>query len=96
MQGTPDEQLQGFTLQVYPNPVGTEAQLRVKLTGTPNGKTAQATLINSIGQEVARRDVPLTGALAPVSFDTRPLSPGVYLLRLSGAGLHATRRIVIE
>ncbi|GGG29882.1 CARDB domain-containing protein [Hymenobacter glacieicola] len=96
VQSAYDEQLQSFTLQVYPNPVGADAQLRVKLSGTPNGKTAQATLVNAIGQEVARRDVPLTGALAPVTFDTRQLNRGVYLLRLSGAGLHATRRIVIE
>ncbi|MBX0291189.1 T9SS type A sorting domain-containing protein [Hymenobacter sp. HSC-4F20] len=96
VQGNRDEQLQGFTLQVYPNPVGAEAQLRVKLTGAPNGKTAQATLVNSVGQEVARRDVTLSGSLAPVTFDTRSLSRGVYLLRISGAGLHATRRVVIE
>lgn len=96
VQGNRDEQLQGFTLQVYPNPVGTEAQLRVKLTGTPNGKTAQATLVNSVGQEVARRDVSLAGSQAQVTFDTHSLSRGVYLLRISGAGLHATRRVVIE
>lgn len=94
VQSTRDEQLAGFALRVHPNPVASGSRLTVHLEGACNGKTADLALYDALGREVARQVLPLTGR--PAHFDTRALPTGVYVLRLTGAGLNATRRVVVE
>jgi subtilase family serine protease len=96
VQGTRDEQLAGMTLSVFPNPAAIDKHFTVQLAGTGNGKTADLTLYDALGRQVSRKQLALNSRMAPATFDTHALSPGIYVLRLTGAGLNATRRIVIE
>ncbi|HEX8424895.1 CARDB domain-containing protein [Hymenobacter sp.] len=96
VQGTRDEQLTGFALSVFPNPAAVGKHITVQLTGTGNGKTADLTLYDALGRQVIQQQLLLNSRMAPATFNTQQLSPGIYVLRLTGAGLNATRRIVIE
>ena len=96
VQGTRDEQLAGLTLSVFPNPAAVGKHLTVQLAGARNGEAANLTLYDALGRAVTQQQVALTGRQAPATFETRSLSTGVYVLRVTGAGLNATRRIVIE
>ncbi|UOQ53320.1 CARDB domain-containing protein [Hymenobacter cellulosivorans] len=89
------EQLNGFTLNVYPNPA-TGGEFKVRMDGPSTGKAAQLTLFNSIGQQVGTQTLVLTAGRGPVTFDTTNLGSGVYTLRITGEELNVTRRVVIE
>ncbi|WP_277232969.1 CARDB domain-containing protein [Hymenobacter sp. YC55] len=96
VQGTRDEQLAGLTLSVFPNPATIGKSLTVQLAGAGNGKTANLSLYDALGRQISQQQLTLNSRMAPVSFDTHTLRPGIYVLRLTGAGLNATRRIVVE
>lgn len=96
VQSTRDEQLAGLTLSVFPNPATTGKSVKVQLTGIGNGKTANLSLYDALGRQISQQQLTLNGRPAPAEFDTHALSPGIYVLRITGAGLNATRRIVIE
>jgi hypothetical protein len=89
------DQLQGFTLNVYPNPA-TDGQFEVHLDGASTGKAVTLTLFNSLGQPVTRQLLPLTAGHGPARFATRELPAGVYLLRVAGENISATRRVIVE
>jgi subtilase family serine protease len=89
------EQLNGFVLNVYPNPA-TGSEFTVRMDGPSTGKAAQLELLNSIGQQVSLQTLVLTSGRGPVHFDTTGLNSGVYTLRVTGEDLNVTRRIVIE
>ncbi|UOQ75078.1 T9SS type A sorting domain-containing protein [Hymenobacter cellulosilyticus] len=94
--GTPTrEQLNGFTLNVYPNPA-TGSEFKVRMDGPSTGKAVQLTLFNSIGQQVGVQNLVLNAGRGPVTFDTTNLGSGVYTLRITGEDLNVTRRVVIE
>ncbi|MDB5270641.1 MAG: hypothetical protein JWP58_3681 [Hymenobacter sp.] len=80
----------GLQVSAYPNPAsGT-------LTVAPEGGTANdlhATLFNALGQ-------PVTAAAAlhpsvPADFDLSNLAAGVYYLKVQGAGIGGTQKIVV-
>ncbi|WP_179225471.1 CARDB domain-containing protein [Hymenobacter mucosus] len=96
VQSSRDEQLAGLTLAVYPNPTTASTGLKVAVGGDSKGKTVLLGLYNALGQRVAQQQVKLTGTPDPITFDTSGLSRGVYMLRVTGADLNATRRVVIE
>ncbi|SHI69889.1 Por secretion system C-terminal sorting domain-containing protein [Hymenobacter daecheongensis DSM 21074] len=89
------DQLNGLTLSVYPNPA-TRGQFEVRLDGSATGKAASLLLYNSLGQLVTQQVLPLTAGHGPARFATKELPAGVYLLRIAGDNLSATRRVVIE
>lgn len=96
VQGTRDEQLAGLTMSVFPNPATIGKSFTVQLAGTGNGKTANLSLYDALGRQISQQQLTLSGRMAPAEFDTHTLKPGIYVLRLTGAGLNATRRIVVE
>jgi subtilase family serine protease len=96
VQSTRDEQLAGLTLSVFPNPAAVGKNITVQLAGAGNGKTADLTLYDALGRRVSQQQLLLNSRMAPATFDTQTLTPGIYVLRLTGAGLNATRRIVVE
>ncbi|WP_375435588.1 CARDB domain-containing protein [uncultured Hymenobacter sp.] len=96
VQGMRDEQLAGLTLSVFPNPAAVGKHFTVQLAGTSNGKTADLTLYDALGRQVSQQKLTLNSRMDPATFDTQTLSPGIYVLRLTGAGLNATRRIIVE
>lgn len=91
------EQLAGYELRVLPVPVASPAPLWVQLSGPGAPTEAALVLYNSLGQPVATRQLPLVpGGRNQAELPTTGLAAGVYILRLTGPGLHATRRVVIE
>ena len=91
------DQTAGYTVSVAPNPVASGRSVRVLLDGAgPSGK-ATAALYNALGQQILSQPVALgAGRGTQVELPTQGLSTGVYMLRLTGAGLSVTRRVVIE
>ena len=82
---------------VAPNPVAHATPLRVQLS--PPGAPAEVTLVlfTSQGQQVATQRLTLTpGQPGQAEFSTAGLAAGMYLLSLSGPGLHTVRRVVVE
>ena len=91
------EQLAGYELAMWPVPVASPAPLRVQLSGTGARAEASLALYNSLGQAVRTQNLPLApGRSNQTELPTAGLAAGVYVLRLTGPGLNATRRIVIE
>ncbi|UOQ99341.1 YHYH protein [Hymenobacter sp. 5317J-9] len=80
----------GVQLQTYPNPASST------LTVKPEGGVAndlRATLFNAMGQPVTP-----TAELHPSvesAFDLSSLAPGVYILRVEGAGTTASQKVVV-
>ncbi|MBT9394790.1 hypothetical protein KLP40_16610 [Hymenobacter sp. NST-14] len=96
IQNARDEQLAGLTLNVAPNPTVAGQSFRVLLEGPAKGQKAELHLLDALGREVDRRALHLTGPRREEVFDTRNLARGIYLLRLTGKGLNATRRVQVE
>ena len=91
------EQTAGYTVSVAPNPVANGGLLRVRLGGAGASCTAELSLYNALGQRVRVLPLPLgAGRANQAELPTQNLATGVYILRLTGAGLNVTRRVVIE
>ncbi|MDQ2769535.1 MAG: T9SS type A sorting domain-containing protein [Bacteroidota bacterium] len=97
-QGTATRnQTAGYTVDVLPNPVVAGSALRVQLSGNGPGGAVEATLYNALGQRVQIQPLRLNAGRATVAeLPTQGLATGVYTLRLTGAGLNVTRRVVVE
>jgi hypothetical protein len=82
---------------VAPNPVAHATPLRVQLS--PPGAPTEVTLAlyTSQGQQVAAQRLALTpGQPGQAEFSTEGLTAGMYVVCLSGPGLHTVRRVVVE
>ena len=79
-----------WQLAAYPNPAST--QLTVAVEGGGAGPL-HASLLNALGQRV-RAQVALSPA-TPRVFDLAELRAGVYYLRVEGAGVSATEKVVV-
>jgi hypothetical protein len=56
----------------------------------------QATLLNSLGQEVARQTAGLPAGGAHLTFGRGKLAPGVYLLRVQAGTERVVKRISLD
>jgi len=83
----------GRSLILFPNP--TSGDLQVSFDD-PNGATYELQLLDATGRVVEYRDLGFRQGAVREQFDLESLSKGVYLLRLSSEGRHATRRVVRE
>jgi trimeric autotransporter adhesin len=84
------------SLDVYPNPVGSGAALRVEAAGV-RGTTMQVELVDALGRTVIRRTVAVAAEAASLQLDTRTLRAGAYTLRLTSAdATPITRQVVVE
>ncbi|MGI4759121.1 MAG: CARDB domain-containing protein [Janthinobacterium lividum] len=90
------EQLAGYELRVLPVPVASPAPLRVQLSGPGPRVEATLALYNSLGQAVATRRLAPLPSGSQAELPTTGLAAGIYILRLTGPGLNATRRVVVE
>jgi len=79
-----------FDFQVSPNP----ASDVVNISGWPTGAVMEATLLDVTGQVLRKQSV--QRARTRVQWQVEGLSPGVYLVRLEGAGGLASRKVVIK
>jgi len=90
-------QLAGYEWAVWPVPDASPTPVQVQLSGPGPRAEATLTLYNSQGQTVACQPLALApGSRNQAALPTAGLPAGVYVLRLSGPGLHATRRVVVE
>lgn len=78
-----------FAFSVAPNP----ASDLLTIDGWPRGAVDRVTLLDITGRTLRTQAV---GARSQVQWNVAELSPGVYLLRLSGQGGVATRKVVVR
>lgn len=91
------EQTAGYVVVVAPNPVANGNTLRLQLSGAGTTCTASVDLYNGLGQRMRTQSLQLgAGRANQAEVMTQNLAAGVYVLRLTGAGLSVTRRVVIE
>jgi hypothetical protein len=81
-------------VSVAPNPARGSFTLTLPALGSQ--RTAQATLLNVLGQAVASRTIALTATGATAEFDTRVLAPGMYVLRLVAGTETVVQRVAVE
>ncbi len=76
-----------------PNPATGRAMLRV---GVPAAQPLRVTLVDALGRTVATlHDGPAPAGLLTLTADARGLAPGVYVVRVTGAGAAAQTRLVV-
>ncbi|MET4076084.1 CARDB domain-containing protein [Hymenobacter sp. UYCo722] len=81
------------TLALYPNPAPRGSALRIVMADCSSPRL-EAACYDAMGRFVGRQWVGDVGR--NLAFDTSQLPAGVYMLRLTGSGLHLTHRIQIE
>ncbi|MGI4873115.1 MAG: Ig-like domain-containing protein [Janthinobacterium lividum] len=77
-------------VSLYPNPMShAQAAVTLAVTGLPAGTgQLEATVLNALGQVVGHTSLPAPASgTTRVSLSTQGLATGVYLVRLTGAGL---------
>jgi subtilase family serine protease len=91
------EQTAGYELRVMPVPVAGPTPLHVQLSGAGMRADATLALYDSMGQRVSTQALKLLpGSPNQAEIQTAGLATGVYMLRITGPDLNATRRVVIE
>ncbi|GAA4042386.1 hypothetical protein GCM10022409_30480 [Hymenobacter glaciei] len=91
------DQTGGYTVAVAPNPVASGQTLVLALEGDRPTGAATLTLYNALGQRVQSQPLQLgPGRARRAEVATQGLATGVYTLRLTGAGLSITRRVLIN
>ncbi|MDX5481594.1 MAG: T9SS type A sorting domain-containing protein, partial [Hymenobacteraceae bacterium] len=78
-------------VQAYPNPFANE--LHVAITATESG-TAELLLVNLQGAAVYSRSLTLKTGLTAVELPVEQLNSGIYILKVKGAGIDATTKLV--
>ncbi len=81
------------SLEVYPNPASSTAQLR--LPGLTTAQAATITLLDMLGRPVRQHDARLSATEA-VQLDLRGLPAGIYAVRVSCAESEYTGRVVVR
>lgn len=91
------EQTAGYELRILPVPVASPTPLQVQLSGHGTRGSATVALYTSLGQLAASQELALVPSRTNQAiFQTAGLATGVYVLRITGSDLNATRRVVIE
>ena len=91
-EAAPDEAAFGLSAPA-PNPTAGTSTLRVRLGAA---QTVRVSVLDALGREVAvLHDGAMPAGETPLSVTTRGLAPGVYVVRMAGAGSVATQRLVV-
>ena len=91
------DQTAGYTISLAPNPVASGQTLLLALDGAGPTGAATVELYNALGQRVQSQLLLLSsGRATRAGIATQGLASGVYTLRLTGAGLSVTRRVLIN
>jgi hypothetical protein len=81
-------------VSLYPNPASRAFTLALPaLTGE---RTAQVSLLNSLGQQVRSSSVALVAAGTQTRVDVAGLAPGLYTVRVQAGAQTAIRQVVVE
>ncbi|UOG75078.1 T9SS type A sorting domain-containing protein [Hymenobacter tibetensis] len=81
-------------IDVYPNPAS--QVFAVRLPAMAGQRTAQLTLLNTLGQQVQTRTVQLHSAGTETLVNVNGLAAGVYTLQIQTADQVATKQVVVE
>ncbi|SHM18281.1 T9SS type A sorting domain-containing protein [Hymenobacter psychrotolerans] len=87
-------ELPGGEVSVFPNP-STNGQLMVRIAGAATS-TAQATLLNNLGQTVLTQQVSLRAGTAEQPLSVKNLAKGIYTLRVQVGDILIARKVVLE
>jgi rhamnogalacturonan endolyase len=79
---------------IYPNPATNT--FTVAVPAVAGASQVQATLLNSLGQEVAHQSVSLPATGAHLIFNRGKLAPGVYLLRVQVGEESIVKRVSLD
>jgi hypothetical protein len=79
---------------VYPNPAHRDFTL--SLPALPGARTAQLTLLNTLGQQVQTRQLELNAAGTQTRMDLHGLAAGVYTLRVQTGSQVTAKQVVVE
>ena len=86
--------LTAASVGVYPNPA--KAAFTVLVPAVAGATQVQATLLNSLGQAVARQTVALPPAGAQIAFAPSGLAAGIYTVRVQAGEMSVVKRLTIE
>jgi hypothetical protein len=75
---------EGISLQLYPNPVGSELKIMIRV---PQSASLEMVILDLHGKEVVRKPIRLDKGLNKVEWDVEPLASGIYFLRFPGLEL---------
>jgi hypothetical protein len=85
-------------VQLYPNPVsakdGSSVTISVPMTG--KATATSATVLNALGQVVAKLPLPVRAGVATGTISTTGLASGVYVVRLQTGDVTVSKRLVVE
>ncbi|PJJ52913.1 T9SS type A sorting domain-containing protein [Hymenobacter chitinivorans] len=91
---TSTQSAQAAQVAVYPNPAHTSFTLVMPAVGA--GQILQATLVNSLGQQVQQWQLPQGAAGIRTELNIGKLAAGVYSLQLQTAGFRVAKRVVVQ
>jgi hypothetical protein len=82
------------SLEVFPNPAARAFMLQ--LPSIAGERSAQLTLLNSLGQSVQTRTVALQPAGTQALVDIQALPVGIYTVRVQAGGQVATQQVIVQ
>ena len=86
--------LAGGQLEVYPNPTRHAFTLSLPALGT--ARTAQLSLVNTLGQVVSQQTIGLTAGGTHTAVDVSSLPTGMYAVQVQVGGQTAITRLIVE
>ncbi|GAA4352162.1 hypothetical protein GCM10023185_11560 [Hymenobacter saemangeumensis] len=81
-------------VHLYPNPA--RERCTVEVPGVAGARQVQATLVNSLGQQVRTHTAPLPAGGTQLQLDLQGLAQGVYTLQLRIGAEVLTRRLAVQ
>ena len=78
-------------ISMYPNPA--DNQLFVNVSGASEGENMILTIVDHMGREVKSMNITALGANHKAEVRMDDLKPGMYIVRVNGAGINATKKI---
>ena len=82
------------SVEVFPNPA--QRAFTLRLPALAAERTAQFTLLNSLGQSVQARSLDLAAAGTQTQVDVSSLAPGIYTLRVQAGSQVATQQVAVQ
>jgi len=86
--------LSAGSVEIFPNPA--QRAFTLRLPAMAAERTAQLTLLNSLGQSVQTRSLNLAAAGTQTQVDVSSLAPGLYTLRVQAGSQMASQQVAVQ